>query len=78
MITTTVTAITINNNMNNIALLAVSFHPTTTTSPMSSLSLCYASDDRYDVTVNPSVTHAFQSAAMRFGHTLVPPGVWRR
>ncbi|PIK44178.1 dual oxidase 1 precursor [Apostichopus japonicus] len=28
--------------------------------------------------IHPGVTHEFQSAAMRFGHTLVPPGVYRR
>lgn len=28
--------------------------------------------------IHPGITHEFQSAAMRFGHTLVPPGVMRR
>merc|ERR1719354_788936 len=32
----------------------------------------------YKSSVHPGITHIFQSAAMRFGHTLVPPGVWRR
>jgi dual oxidase len=32
----------------------------------------------YKRAVHPGVTHIFQSAAMRFGHTLVPPGVIRR
>eukprot|EP00118_Oscarella_pearsei_P006944 m.32550 g.32550 ORF g.32550 m.32550 type:complete len:1691 (+) comp31668_c0_seq3:179-5251(+) len=32
----------------------------------------------YQRAVHPGVTHVFQSAAMRFGHTLVPPGVIRR
>jgi dual oxidase len=32
----------------------------------------------YDPTINPQVAVIFQSAAMRFGHTLVPPGVYRR
>ena len=32
----------------------------------------------YKSYVHPGVTHEFQSAAMRWGHTLVPPGVLRR
>ena len=32
----------------------------------------------YKRAVHPGITHIFQSAAMRFGHTLVPPGVIRR
>ena len=32
----------------------------------------------YDPSVHPGITHEFQSAAMRFGHTMVPPGVYRR
>ncbi|XP_077966931.1 dual oxidase 2-like [Styela clava] len=32
----------------------------------------------YKSSVHPGITHVFQSAAMRFGHTLVPPGVFRR
>ena len=32
----------------------------------------------YQRAVHPGITHIFQSAAMRFGHTLVPPGVVRR
>ncbi|KAK2164701.1 hypothetical protein LSH36_60g05053 [Paralvinella palmiformis] len=32
----------------------------------------------YNPTVHPGVAHVFQSAAMRFGHTMVPPGVYRR
>ncbi|XP_022093825.1 dual oxidase 2-like isoform X3 [Acanthaster planci] len=32
----------------------------------------------YKSYVHPGITHEFQSAAMRFGHTLVPPGVYRR
>ncbi|XP_077992197.1 dual oxidase 1-like [Glandiceps talaboti] len=32
----------------------------------------------YKNSIHPGVTHEFQSAAMRFGHTLVPPGVYRR
>ena len=34
--------------------------------------------DNYKSSVHPGITHEFQSAAMRFGHTLVPPGVIRR
>ncbi|XP_076057532.1 dual oxidase 2-like [Oratosquilla oratoria] len=32
----------------------------------------------YDVAVDPQISHVFQSAAMRFGHTLVPSGVYLR
>lgn len=32
----------------------------------------------YNPSINPQVAHIFQSAAMRFGHTMVTPGVWRR
>lgn len=32
----------------------------------------------YNPNVHPQIMHVFQSAAMRFGHTLVPPGVYRR
>ncbi|XP_076805586.1 dual oxidase 2-like isoform X1 [Clavelina lepadiformis] len=34
--------------------------------------------DGYKSAIHPGVTHVFQSAAMRWGHTLVPPGVYRR
>ncbi len=34
--------------------------------------------EEYKSYVHPGITHEFQSAAMRFGHTLVPPGVYRR
>lgn len=32
----------------------------------------------YNPAINPQIAHIFQSAAMRFGHTSVTPGVWRR
>ena len=32
----------------------------------------------YKSYVHPGVTHEFQAAAMRWGHTLVPPGALRR
>eukprot|EP00731_Ephydatia_muelleri_P031983 Em0023g490a len=32
----------------------------------------------YNPSINPQVSNIFQSAAMRFGHTMVTPGVWRR
>lgn len=32
----------------------------------------------YDQNIHPQIAHVFQSAAMRFGHTMVPPGVLRR
>ncbi|XP_070539712.1 dual oxidase 1-like isoform X2 [Ptychodera flava] len=32
----------------------------------------------YKSSLHPGISHEFQSAAMRFGHTLVPPGVYRR
>ncbi|KAL1517076.1 hypothetical protein ABEB36_000887 [Hypothenemus hampei] len=32
----------------------------------------------YQQNVHPGITHAFQSAAFRFGHSLIPPGLYRR
>ncbi|XP_073969944.1 dual oxidase isoform X3 [Rhodnius prolixus] len=32
----------------------------------------------YKLDVHPGVSHVFQSAAFRFGHTLIPPGIYRR
>ncbi|KAK3875439.1 hypothetical protein Pcinc_019696 [Petrolisthes cinctipes] len=34
--------------------------------------------DRYRPDIHPGVSHVFQSAAFRFGHTLVPPGLYLR
>lgn len=38
----------------------------------------YSAYGGYNPAINPQVAHIFQSAAMRFGHTIVTPGVWRR
>lgn len=32
----------------------------------------------YKQEVHPGVSHVFQSAAFRFGHTMIPPGIYRR
>ncbi|KAK7592995.1 hypothetical protein V9T40_007747 [Parthenolecanium corni] len=32
----------------------------------------------YNVDVHPGISHVFQTAAFRFGHTLIPPGIYRR
>ena len=32
----------------------------------------------YKPALDPGISHAFQSAAIRWGQTLVPPGVYRR
>ncbi|KAK3085235.1 hypothetical protein FSP39_000360 [Pinctada imbricata] len=32
----------------------------------------------YRSDINPAIAQEFQSAAMRFGHTIVPPGIWVR
>lgn len=34
--------------------------------------------DGYKQDVHPGVSHVFQSAAFRFGHTMIPPGLYRR
>ena len=33
--------------------------------------------DGYKPSIHPGVTHAFQTTAMRFGHTIVPPVAYR-
>ncbi len=38
----------------------------------------YAPRSGYNPAINPQVPHIFQSAAMRWGHTMVTPGIWRR
>lgn len=32
----------------------------------------------YKSDLHPGISHIFQSAAFRFGHTLIPPGLYRR
>jgi dual oxidase len=32
----------------------------------------------YKADVHPGISHVFQSAAFRFGHTMIPPGLYRR
>ena len=32
----------------------------------------------YKPDLHPGISHVFQSAAFRFGHTLIPPGIYRR
>lgn len=32
----------------------------------------------YKPDVHPGISHVFQSAAFRFGHTMIPPGLYRR
>lgn len=34
--------------------------------------------DGYKADVHPGISHVFQSAAFRFGHTTIPPGILRR
>jgi len=34
--------------------------------------------DGYHPDLHPGISHVFQSAAFRFGHTLIPPGIYRR
>ena len=38
----------------------------------------YFGNSGYNQAINPQVAHIFQSAAMRWGHTVVTPGIWRR
>ncbi len=38
----------------------------------------YSAYSGYNPAINPQIAHIFQSAAMRWGHTVVTPGVWRR
>ena len=38
----------------------------------------YFGNSGYNPAINPQVAHIFQSAAMRWGHTMVTPGIWRR
>lgn len=32
----------------------------------------------YKPDIHPGISHVFQSAAFRFGHTMIPPGLYRR
>ena len=32
----------------------------------------------YKPDLHPGISHVFQSAAFRFGHTMIPPGIYRR
>ncbi|XP_076054875.1 dual oxidase [Oratosquilla oratoria] len=34
--------------------------------------------ERHRPDIHPGISHVFQSAAFRFGHTMVPPGLYRR
>lgn len=34
--------------------------------------------ERYRPDIHPGISHVFQSAAFRFGHTMLPPGLYRR
>jgi len=38
----------------------------------------FCSFNGYSSEIHPGITQEFQTAAMRWGHTLVTPGLWRR
>lgn len=38
----------------------------------------YSAYSGYNPAINPQIAHIFHAAAMRWGHTVVTPGVWRR
>jgi len=38
----------------------------------------FESSTGYNPAINPQIAHIYQSAAMRFGHTMVTPANWRR
>ena len=46
--------------------------------PYYTTSYGYFNRTGYNPAINPQIAHIFQSVAMRFGHTMVTPGIWRR